>query len=59
MDLELKLGRLLAIFGVTLSSFIFCGLMLLSVLPWVIMFHVWGGVGVGLFILFVCDKYWY
>ena len=64
MDLEFKLGRLVAIFGITLSIFIylFCGLMLLSVLPWVIMFYVWGGVGVGLFIYFfflVCDKFLY
>ena len=51
MDLEFKLDRLVAVFGITLSIFIFCGLMLLSVLPWVIMFHVWDGVGVGLFIL--------
>ena len=38
MDLELQMGRLLAISRVTLSIFTFCGHMLLSVLPWVIIF---------------------
>ena len=50
MDFKLQMGRLLAIFGVHLSNF-------LSMWPSVVMcitmgyfFHVWGGVGVGLFL---------
>ena len=38
MDLKLQMGRLLAIFGVHLSNFFLCGLLLLCVLPWVICF---------------------
>ena len=49
MDFKLQMDRLLAIFGVHLSIFFLCGLLLLCVLPWGYLFHVWGGVGVGLF----------
>ena len=38
MDFKLQMGRLLAIFGVHLSNFFLCGLLLLCVLPWVICF---------------------
>ena len=51
MDFKLQMGRLLAILGVYLSFF--------SMWPSVVIcitmgnfFHVWGGVGVGLFFLF-------
>ena len=38
MDFNLQMGRLLAIFGVNLSNFFLCGLLLLCELPWVIYF---------------------
>ena len=38
MDFKLQMGRLLAIFGVRVSYFFLCGLLLLCVLPWVICF---------------------
>ena len=38
MDFMLQMGRLLAIFGVQLSNFFLCGLLLSCVLPWVICF---------------------
>ena len=49
MDFKLQMGRLLAILRVHLSIFFLCGLLLLCVLPLDYLFHVWGGVGVGLF----------
>ena len=44
MDFKLKMGRLLAIFGVHLSIFFLCGLLLLCV-SMGYLFHVWGVVG--------------
>ena len=51
MDFKLQMGRLLAIFGVHLSNFFS---MWFSVVMCITMglFHVWGGVGVGLSFLF-------
>ena len=52
MDFKLQMGRLLAIFGVHLSIFFLCGLLLLCALPWVICF-MFGVVWVlGFFFLF-------
>ena len=50
MDFKLQMGRLLAIFGVHLSNFF----MWPSVVMCITMghlFHIWDGVGVGLFVL--------
>ena len=52
MDFKLQMGRLLAIFGVHLSIFFLCGLLLSCVSPWAICFMF--GVGVGLFLPFFC-----
>ena len=54
------MGRLLAILGVYLSIFFLCGLLLLCAMCIAMgyLFHVWGGVGVGLFLFcFVISIY--
>ena len=55
MDFKLQMARLLAIFGVHLSNFFLCGLLLLCVLPWVIyfMFGVVWVLGFFFFLFFV------
>ena len=63
MDFKLQMGRLLAILGIYLSIFSMWPSMGIPMcIPMCItmghLFHVWGGVGVGLFLLF-CDKYLY
>ena len=55
MDYKLQMARLLAIFGVHLSIFFLCGL-LLCILPWVIYF-MFGVVWVlGFFVISICTE---
>ena len=55
MDLQLEKGRLLAIFGYIIN-FYFLWPYVAKCITMGYYFHVWGGVGVG---LFFCDKYLY
>ena len=56
MDFKLQIGRLLAIFGVNLSNFFYVAFSMRITMGY--LFHVWGGVGIGLFYM-CCDRYLY
>ena len=49
MDFKLQMGRLLAILGVHLSIFFYVASFFMFITMGYL-FHVWGGVGVGLFL---------
>ena len=53
MDFKLQMGRLLAIFGVHLSNFFPMWPSVVMCITMGYLFHVWGGVGVGLFFVVV------
>ena len=55
MDFNLKMGRLMAILGVIFKFFYVAYFVMCDTMGY--LFHVWGGVSVGLF--FSCDKYLY
>ena len=50
MDFKLQMGRLLAILGVHLSIFFSMWPSFVMCITMGYLFHVWGGVGVGLFL---------
>ena len=50
MDFKLQMGRLLAILGVYLSIFFSMWPSVVTCITMGYLFHVWGGVGVGLFV---------
>ena len=57
MDFRLQIGKLLAIFGVHLSNcFIWPSVVMCITMGY--LFHVWGGVGVGLFcvVISICTE---
>ena len=53
MDFKLQMGRLLPIFGVHLSYFFYVPPVVMCITMGYL-FHVWGGVGVGLFVISIC-----
>ena len=57
MDFNLKMAGLMAILGVIFNFFYVAFFVMCGTMGY--LFHVWGGVGVGLELFFSCDKYLY